>query len=265
MKTRKSIARLLSFLMVLSLLLGISAAPVYAVGGEGETASFEIRGANGQTGTVQYKLDSGEFTVADSTPVNLNGVSSITIKATPVADAQVNQSNSGITGTEQAVSFDYAALTNESGWTYQIQDNDGNITFTIEFDNHDGTGGGSNPGGGEENNGNAVHANVTVNISGEELEYDAPWTNDAADFVFGINGSEMRRLSKEEVNYTTEGDKIVGLATKEALGYEYNYDDSENVTFNIKTQWDDVITSLKINDVLYDTPQTKDELINDCK
>ena len=145
MKTRKNIARLLSFLMVLSLLLGISAAPVYAVGGEGETASFEIREANGQTGTVQYKLDNGEFTVADSTPVDLDGVSSITIKATPVADAQVNQSHSGITGTEQAVSFDYAALTNESGWTYQIQDNDGNITFTIEFDNHDGTGGGGNP------------------------------------------------------------------------------------------------------------------------
>ena len=148
MKTRKSIARLLSFLMVLSLLLGISAAPVYAVGGEGETASFEITEANGQTGTVQYKLDSGEFTVADSTPVDLEGVSSITIKATPVADAQVNQSHSGITGTEHAVSFDYTDLTSESGWTYQIQDNDGNITFTIVFDNHDGTGGGSNPGGG---------------------------------------------------------------------------------------------------------------------
>ena len=145
MKTRKNIARLLSFLMVLSLLLGISAAPVYAVGGEGETASFEIREANGQTGTVQYKLDNGEFTVADSTPVDLEGVSSITIKATPVADAQVNQSHSGITGTEQAVSFDYAALTSESGWTYNIQDNDGNITFKIEFDNNDGTGGGGNP------------------------------------------------------------------------------------------------------------------------
>ena len=145
MKTRKSIARLLSFLMVLSLLLGISAAPVYAVGGVGETATFVISEANDQTGTVQYKLDDGEFTVADSTPVELDGVSSITIKATPVADAQVNQSHSGITGTEQAVTFDYGALISESGWTYQIQDNDGNITFTIEFDNHDGTGGGFNP------------------------------------------------------------------------------------------------------------------------
>lgn len=145
MKTRKNIARLLSFLMALSLLLGISAAPVYAVGGEGETASFEIIGANGQTGTVQYKLGNGEFTVADSTPVDLEGVSSITIKATPVADAQVNQSHSGITGTEHAVSFDYGALISESGWTYNIQDNDENITFTIVFDNHDGTGGGGNP------------------------------------------------------------------------------------------------------------------------
>ena len=43
MKTRKSIAGLLSFLMVLSLLLGISAAPVYAVGGEGETAYCIMR------------------------------------------------------------------------------------------------------------------------------------------------------------------------------------------------------------------------------
>ena len=150
MKTRKSIARLLSFLMVLSLLLGISAAPVYAVGGEGETASFEIREANGQTGTVQYKLDgSGDFISANnSTLVALNGATSITIKAIPNGDAQVNQSNSWISGTEEAVTFDYGALISESGWTYNIQDNDGNITFTIEFDNHDGTGGGSNPGGG---------------------------------------------------------------------------------------------------------------------
>ncbi len=364
MKAKRRIARLLSFLMVFSLIMGTSKMQVFAAGGAGETATFVLRESNGQTGTVQYKLNGSEdFTTANNnTPVDLEGATSITIKVIPTGEAQVNQNNSGITGTGQPATFDYNALTSESGWTYNIQDNDGSITFTIEFDNNDGTGGGSNPGGGENpgenaasysvdfgtgswkvgdvtvtadksgeqtlsesdiitltgfdaetmevrvvaedgfsttlavnnnqtsisaktndggvptdiafsvvekstgggevNNGNAVHANVTVNISGEELEYDAPWTNDAADFVFGINGSEMRRLSKEEVNYTTEGDKIVGLATKEALGYEYNYDDSGNVTFNIKTQWDDVITSLTINGVLYDTPQTKDDLIN---
>ena len=150
MKTRKSIARLLSFLMVLSLLLGISAAPVYAVGGEGETASFEITEANGQTGTVQYKLDgSGDFIPANNnTPIDINGVTSITIKAIPTGEAKVQQNYSGISGTDQTVSFDYGELISESGWTYKIQDNDENITFTIVFDNHDGTGGGSNPGGG---------------------------------------------------------------------------------------------------------------------
>ena len=228
MKAKRRIAWLLSFLMVFSLIMGSSKMQIFAVGGAGETATFEIRESNGQTGTVQYKLNgNGDFTTANNnTQVNLEGVTSITIKVIPTGEAKVNQNYSGISGTEQT--FDYDALINESGWTYNIQDNDGNITFTIEFDNNDGTGGGGNDGG-EVNNGNAVHANVTVNISGEELEYDAPWTNDAADFVFGINGSEMRRLSKEEVNYTTEGDKIVGLATKEALGYEYSYDDSGNV------------------------------------
>lgn len=362
MKAKRRIAWLLSFLMVFSLIMGTSKMQVFAAGGAEETATFEIRESNGQTGTVQYKLNgSGDFTTANNTPVNLEGATSITIKVIPTGEAKVNQNYSGISGTGQPATFDYDALISESGWTYNIQENDENITFTIEFDNNDGTGGGSNPGGGGgeggegtytvyfgegsweiggvtvtadktdvqylayndiitlenfdpetmevrveaedgfwttlavtdgqtsisahtndggvpadiafsvvskssnsggEYNGNAVHANVTVNISGEELEYEAPWKNEAADFVFGINGSEMRRLSKEEVNYTTEGDKIVGLATKEALGYEYNYDDSGNVTFNIKTQWDDVITSLTINGVLYDTPQTKDDLIN---
>lgn len=147
MKTRKNIARLLSFLMVLSLLLGISAAPVYAVGGQGETASFEISGANEQTGTVQYKLDgNGDFIPANNnTPIDINGVTSITIKAIPTGEAKVNQNFSGISGTDQTVSFDYGALISESGWTYNIQDNDENITFTIVFDNHDGTGGGGNP------------------------------------------------------------------------------------------------------------------------
>lgn len=177
MKTRKNIAKLLSFLMVLSLLLGLSASPVYAIGGEGETASFEIREANGQTGTVQYKLDgSGDFISANnSTLVALNGATSITIKAIPNGDAQVNQSNSDITGTEEAVTFDYGALISESGWTYNIQDNDGNITFTIEFDNHDGTGGGSNPGDEPNPDGGGGEDRYLIDFT------NAPWTVDGVE------------------------------------------------------------------------------------
>ena len=147
MKAKRRIAWLLSLLMVFSLIMGTSKMQVFAAGGAGETATFVIRESNGQTGTVQYKLNgSGDFTTANNTPVNLEGVTSITIKVIPTGEAKVNQNNSGISGTEQTETFDYDALITESGWTYNIQDNDGNITFTIEFDNHDGTGGGSNSG-----------------------------------------------------------------------------------------------------------------------
>ena len=195
MKTRKNIAGLLSFLMVLSLLLGISAAPVYAVGGEGETASYEIREANGQTGTVQYKLNGGEdFTPVDAnTSVDLNGVTSITIKAIPSGEAQVNQSHSSITGTAEAVTFDYTQLISDTGWTYQIQDNDGNITFTIEFDNNSGT---SGTGGGEGGTVGGKTASVTINSdvdiavqfrSTEEKTDSTVYysTGDSSDYLFG--------------------------------------------------------------------------------
>ncbi len=160
MKAKRRIAWLLSFLMVFSLIMGTSKMQVFAVGGAGETATFEIRESNGQTGTVQYKLNgNGDFTTANNnTQVNLEGVTSITIKVIPTGEAKVNQNYSGISGTEQT--FDYDALINESGWTYNIQDNDGNITFTIEFDNNDGTGGGSNPGGGGEPGENVAYYSV---------------------------------------------------------------------------------------------------------
>ena len=215
MKTRKSIARLLSFLMVLSLLLGIPAAPVYAVGGEGETASFEITEANGQTGTVQYKLDgSGDFIPANNnTPIDINGVTSITIKAIPTGEAKVNQNFSGISGTDQTVSFDYGALISESGWTYNIQDNDGNITFTIVFDNHDGTGGGSNPGG-EENppqvEGPSIEFSADSSIEGGTLA-----VNNGI-FTLSKDGSDLGTFSvtlvdsaSQETAYTGNEERIL--------------------------------------------------------
>ena len=215
MKTRKNIARLLSFLMVLSLLLGISAAPVYAVGGEGETASFEIREANGQTGTVQYKLDgSGDFIPANNnTPIDINGVTSITIKAIPNGDAQVNQSNSWISGTEEAVTFDYGALISESGWTYNIQDNDGNITFTIVFDNHDGTGGGSNPGGG---GGNPQQPGPSIEFSADSSIEGGTLAVNNGIFTLSKDGSDLGTFSvtlvdsaSQETAYTGNEERIL--------------------------------------------------------
>ena len=133
MKAKRRIAWLLSFLMVFSLIMGTSKMQVFAVGDTGEKATVEIRESNGQTGTVQYKLNgNGDFTTANSnTQVNLEGVMSITIKVIPTGEAKVNQNYSGISGTERTETFNYDALITESGWTYNIQDNDENITFTI--------------------------------------------------------------------------------------------------------------------------------------
>ncbi len=117
-----------------------------------KTAFIVIRAANNQTGTVQYKLnDGGDFISAeDGTSIDLNGVMSITIKVAPAGEAKVNRSNSGISGTAQAENYDYAALISESGWTYQVKENDENIIFTIEFDNNDGMDNNPDPDNGEE-------------------------------------------------------------------------------------------------------------------
>lgn len=214
MKTRKNIAGLLSFLIALSLLLGISAAPVYAVGGEGETASFEITEANGQTGTVQYKLDgSGDFIPANNnTPIDINGVTSITIKAIPTGEAKVNQSNSRISGTEEALTFDYGALISESGWTYNIQDNDGNITFKIEFDNHDGTGGGFNPGGG----GNPQQPGPSIEFSADSSIEGGTLAVNNGIFTLFKDGSDLGTFSvtlvdsaSQETAYTGNEERIL--------------------------------------------------------
>ena len=143
----------------------------------------------------------------------------------------------------------------ESNMGYSVPANKASAVLRdIEFRKGDGVGQG-------QPSVNNETGKVRVHIIGEELEYNNPWSEDAADFIFGINGSEMKRLSKDEVNYTIENNKIIGLETKNEINYDYNYNDSGTVTFNVRTQWDDVITSLKINNVLYDTPQTKKALI----
>ena len=81
MKAKRRTAWLLSFLMVFSLIMGTSKMQVFAAGGAGETATFEIRESNGQTGTVQYKLNgSGDFTTANTCIFEVPIISENTIK-----------------------------------------------------------------------------------------------------------------------------------------------------------------------------------------
>ena len=103
----------------------------------------------------------------------------------------------------------------------------------------------------------------SISVSGSELEYSEYSGNSASDFMFGINGStEAQYSGYSDVNFTRDGeDNITGYSLKEPMEYTYYYDNEDTVTFNIHTQWDDVITSLKINGTAYTTPQTKDALI----
>ena len=109
---------------------------------------------------------------------------------------------------------------------------------------------------------NNTSSNVSLRVTGEELEYNQPWSDDASDFVFGINNSDMKRFAKDEVNYIYENSNIVGLESKGNAELQYNREENQPVTFHIRTQWNDIITSIIINGVSYSTPQTKDALIS---
>ena len=126
--------------------------------------------------------------------------------------------------------------------------------FMVEFRE-----GGGAPGGGPGQGGNA-NTHFNIHLESTEWEFDNDWSSEATDFAVGINSSNLRNISKEEVNYITQGEDIVGLDTKDSLGYTYDYDNSGHVTFFVKVQWNDVITSLKINDVPYNVPHSKADL-----
>lgn len=176
MKTRKSIARLLSFLMVLSLLLGISAAPVYAVGGEdsgqpqsGAEISFEPQqGASltrnggiitftdsesGSIGTVQVYMGDSTDAYTEYLPTELTearlaipeGTTTVKIVLETEGELQAQLSYGGDIREAGAIS---GPVINEDTYTYtiivaNIPENDSGPKFvgiTVEF--------GTNPGGG---------------------------------------------------------------------------------------------------------------------
>ena len=176
MKTRKNIARLLSFLMVLSLLLGISAAPVYAVGGEdsgqpqsGAEISFvPQQGASltrnggiitftdsesGSIGTVQVYMGDSTDAYTEYLPTELpearlaipEGTETVKIVLKPEGDLEAQLVYGGDIREAGAIS---GPVINEGTYTYtiivaNIPENDSGSKFvgiTVEF--------GTNPGGG---------------------------------------------------------------------------------------------------------------------
>lgn len=230
--------------------------PIKSVFANSSTSKLSVsfRGDSASYGKVQYSLDNGNSwnnitTNTENLGITVTG-SNLRLKLVPNANYSVDY-----TGIE--LRLDEENITNVSTYGlesvngYAIDSNVSEVTLNnVEFRGNNQT---------TQQQGNKT-AKVDVTISGNDLEYERPWDNNACDFVFGINGGQMRYISKDEVNYMTSYDDIVGLYTSSDLNYSYNYNNEGSVTFNIKTQWDDIITDLYINDEYYETPQTKEEL-----
>ncbi len=248
--------KLLAFVMIFAMIFSYFTplANVFAASTAHLTVTF--RDTNYENGKVKYSLDDGA-TWNDITSNTQNMSISVSgdnlrLKIVPNENYYVDYAGIEMRHDENAIGgLSSIGLEDDNG--YAVPSNVESVELKqVEFGYGEGSGG--NP---EFN----AFSNVNIHIEGTELEYDAPWSGDAADFSFGINNSpEMRRLAKNEVNYIIENNEIVGLDTKEAISYQYDYNNEGTVTFHIRTQIDDVITSLKINNVLYNTPQTKAEL-----
>lgn len=250
-KINKLISITMAFIFALSYFAPI--ANVYAT--TNTSLSVTFRDNNNEYGIVQYSLDEGvNWTdIVENANINIPVTGdNINLKIVPNDNYNIDYAGIELELDSTKVSnLSTSGIDSSAGYSIPSSVSEVNLN-NVEFRSGNST----TP----DPNANTT-TNVTVTISGEELEYDAPWSNDAADFVFGINGSQMRYLSKDEVNYTLVNNEIVGLETKNAIEYKYNYNNEGTVTFNIKTQWDDLITSLKINGTEYNTPNTKEALI----
>ena len=219
--------------------------------------SISFRSGSEDYGKVQYSLDDGNnwsdvTTNKNNMAITVTG-NNLRLKIVPNANYRVDYAGIELRLDEENIQnvSDYGL---ESANGYAIDSNVSEVSLTnVEFR--------SNSNNNQQLQGGNTDATVSLTLTGSTLEYDKPWDNTACDFVFGINGAGMRSIMSDEVDYTTSYSDIVGLTTADDLDYSYNYNGEGTVTFNIKTQWDDVIESIYINDTEYSVPKTKDELI----
>ena len=219
--------------------------------------SVTFRGSSADYGKVQYSLNDGTTwnditSNATNKEITVTG-SNLRLKIVPNENFNVDYTGIELRLDEQNI-INVSDYGFESANGYAVDSSVSEVSLTnVEFRSK------------SNNNNNLQGGNTTstvaVEVRGSSLEYDKPWDNTACDFVFGINGAGMRSIMSDEVDYSTSYDDIVGLETKDDLDYSYNYDDEGTVTFNIKTQWDDVIESITINGTEYPAPRSKNDLI----
>ena len=230
--------------------------PIKSVFANSSTSKLSVSFRSGSEGNgkVQYSLDDGNTwnditTTTNNKEITVTG-DNLRLKIVPNANFSVDYAGIELTLDEEKKT-NVSTYGFETATGYAVDSSVSEVSLTnVEFRS-----GSNQPQGGN------VSSTVSVTLSGSDLEYERPWTDSACDFAFAINGSQMRSIMKDEVDYSTSYSSIVGLSADD-LNYSYNYNDEGKVTFTIKTQWDEVITSLYINGVYYETPQSQEELIN---
>ena len=240
-----------SFLILFLFVVMFAFTTVYAA--STKTLSVTFRDGSAGKGKVQYSLNDGASWSDIENNTNLSDLNvtgnNLRLKIVARDDNTIDWAGIELNGALITENNIKDALQSGDGYSVPANVVDASLA-NIEFRE------------GESHDEGGIHANLTISISGDTLEYDNPASNDAIGMFFGINNSPERRgLEKSDVNFTTEDNKIVGLTTKNPIDYEYDYNNEGTVTFHIMHQPGDVITSLKINNTSYNTPRTKEALI----
>ena len=255
-KLKKEIKKLpkkfMAFTMIFAMLFSYFA-PITNVFALSSTTKLSVsfRDGNEGYGKVQYSVNDGASWNDITENINLENLNvtgdNLRLKIVPNNNYSVDYAGIEMQQDENNIGG-LSSIGLESANGYAIPSNVQSVSLNqVEF----------RAGSNGNNNQNNITSKVVVDVSGDDLEYGADWTDEEPSFVFGINGSQMNRILQSEVNYKTESNDIVGYTTKDEINYSYNYSGEETVTFNIRTQWDIVITSLIVNDDTYNTPRSK--------
>ena len=101
---------------------------------------------------------------------------------------------------------------------------------------------------------------LSVTINGENLEWHEP-SDEASHFTFSINDSDMIFLSSDNLSFVREDGKIVSGSTVDDITLSY-LPTGNKVTLHMHSNPSEYIESMTINGIAYDTPNTREEMIN---
>ena len=191
--------RFMAFTMIFAMLFSYFA-PITNVLALSSTTQLSVsfRNGNEEFGKVQYSLNDGASWNDITENINFQNLNvtgdNLRLKIVPNNNYSVDYAGIEMQQDENNIGG-LSTIGLESANGYAIPSNVQSVSLNqVEF----------RAGGNGNNNQNNITSKVVVDVSGDDLEYGADWTDEEPSFVFGINGSQMNRILQSEVNYKTE-------------------------------------------------------------